>query len=247
MTKDWDFFPLLVDDRPASIYVDLGAIAYAPNADLPHMACISLNMNAPREDGLSSREEFDTLILIEDALKQVLAAAHTQYVGRCTTNSCRDFYFYIANPQDWEYRVAACLRSFPSYTYDAYTGEDQGWSTFFSYLYPNDYNRQAIENRRVCGALQRHGDKLIEAREIDHWIHFSNAASKDAFTYDALKLGFCVRVASEPAKDSDCYTVQMWRVDVPRPDNIDSVTDPLFKLAAKYGGEYDGWESVVVT
>lgn len=247
MTKDWDFYPLLVDDRPASIYVDLGAIANAPNADLPYMAYVNLNMNAPRGDGLSSREEFDTLILIEDALRKNLVESGTDYVGRCTTNSCRDFYFYTAHPQDWGRRVAASLCSFPSYTYDADTNEDQGWSTYLSYLYPSDRDRRGIENRRVCEALERHGDKLVEGREIDHWIHFSNAASRDAFIDGAIKLGFAVRVSSEPDEDSDRYTAQVWRTDVPSFGKIDSVTDPLFNLAAKYGGDYDGWESVVVS
>jgi regulator of RNase E activity RraB len=39
----------------------------------------------------------------------------------------------------------------------------------------------------------------------------------------------------------------MWRTDVPTFDAIDEITGPLFNLAQKHGGEYDGWESIVVT
>jgi uncharacterized protein (TIGR01619 family) len=249
MTKDWDFYPLLVDDRPASIYVDLGAIDSAPNAELPHMAYIQLHMNAPREDGLSSQEEFDALILIEDALTRDLVGVGTDYVGRCTTNSCRDFYFYVARPQDWQSRITECMRLFPSYAYEADAREDRGWSTYLSYLYPSGSDRQTIENRRVCDSLERNGDKLLEAREIDHWIHFVDVANRDEFIDRASHLGFSLRAVSELSEDhnNDRYTVQVWRSDVPSFSNIDSVTLPLFNLAAEYGGEYDGWESIVVT
>jgi len=40
--------------------------------------------------------------------------------------------------------------------------------------------------------------------------------------------------------------VRIFRVDRPGLDNIDDVTLPLYRLAAKFGGDYDGWETVVL-
>jgi len=40
--------------------------------------------------------------------------------------------------------------------------------------------------------------------------------------------------------------VRIYRADLPSFENIDEVTHPLVKLAAEYGGEYDGRESAVV-
>lgn len=246
MTDDWDFYFLQVDDQPASIYVDLGTYASAPNPQLPHMAYVRLQMREPRDDGLSSQAEFDTLVAVEDALKAALVDGGTDYVGRCTTNGCRDFFFYVAQPQRWSTRVAACMRSFADYRYKAGTQEEADWSCYLSYLYPSEADRQTIENRRVCYAMEQNGDKLSEAREIDHWAYFANAESLNAYVAEAMCLGFAVREISAPDDASDQHCAQLWRSDIPAFNAIDDVTLPLFNLAAKHGGEYDGWESVVV-
>jgi regulator of RNase E activity RraB len=246
MTDDWDFYFLQVDDQPASIYVDLGARAAAPVAGLPHMAYVRLRMRDPRDDGLSSREEFDTLVAIEDALSAALVGAGTGYVGRCTTNGCRDFFYYVADPGDWPARVAACLQAFPAYEHEAGTQPDPDWSTYLSYLHPSDADSQTIQNRRVCEALQSQGDTLSVAREIDHWAYFPAEADRDAFVAEALALGFQLRQSHPPEEPGDAWCAQVWRADIPAADAIDGITLPLFELAELHGGDYDGWESVVV-
>lgn len=245
MTEDWDFYLLRVDEMAASIYVDLGARKFAPNPSLPYMAYLRLYMNAPREDGLSSQDEFEALSAIEDLLCAKLIGGETDYVGRCTTNACRDFFFYVAQPQNWVNRVTNCMLSFPTYKYEADTRRDAEWSTYFSYLYPSAVDREKIENRRVCGALEQNGDKLIEAREIDHWTYFADIPSRAAFIADAAQLGFEIRTLSDSDTDGR-YLAQLWRSDIPAYNTIDDITLPLFRLAEKHGGEYDGWETFVV-
>ena len=246
MMEDWDFYFLQVDDKPASIYVDLGACEAAPNPQLPHMAYVRLHMKEARADGLSSQAEFDALVAVEDAFIASLANPETAYVGRCTTNSCRDFFFYVAHPQTWSSRVDDCMLSFKDYRYEAGTQEEADWSSYFSYLYPSPADRQTIENRRVCTTLQQRGDKLSVPREIDHWAYFADADSLNAYVEEARQLGYSVRAIS--ASDNTCssHVAQLWRSDIPAFNAIDDITLPLFNLAAKNGGEYDGWESVVV-
>ena len=48
MTENWDFYFARVDDRPASLFVDLGAVEEAPIERLPTMAYVRVEMNAPR-------------------------------------------------------------------------------------------------------------------------------------------------------------------------------------------------------
>jgi regulator of RNase E activity RraB len=238
MTDDWDFYFLRVADKAASIYVDLGAHETAPNPNLPYMAYIRLHMNAPRDDGL---------VTIEDSLKAALVNGSTDYVGRCTTNSCRDFFFYVATPTEWSSRVASCMSLFASYKYEADTREEREWSSYLEYLYPSDGDRQRIENRRVCDALERNGDKLTVAREIDHWAYFSSQETLNAYVAEAIQLGFNVREVFPPDANDERHCARVWRSDVPAYHSIDDVALPLFNLAAAHGGEYDGWESVVVT
>src|SRR5207253_743859 len=90
--EDWDFYFSNVDDIVGSFYIDLGLSKIAPVADKPNLIWISLKMNNPREDGLSSSEEFDTLSSIEDRLQEFILKNHSAiYAGRLTSNNNRDF------------------------------------------------------------------------------------------------------------------------------------------------------------
>ena len=53
--EDWDFYFSNVDDILGSFYVDLGLAKVAPLNDKPNLVWVSVNMNNPREDGLSSQ------------------------------------------------------------------------------------------------------------------------------------------------------------------------------------------------
>ncbi|WIF67514.1 DUF695 domain-containing protein [Metapseudomonas otitidis] len=246
MTENWDFYFARVDDRPASLFVDLGAVEQAPIERLPAMAYVRVEMNAPRGDGLSSNEEYDALIALEDAVLPKLEGADHAYVGRCTTNGCRDFFFYTAHPQGWEARVAEAFRGFPDYRFEAGSNPDPGWSTYLEYLYPSAIDHQCIQNRRVCQTLEQNGDRLDTPRDIDHWAEFAEAGDAQAFANRAQALGFSLRVPIAANEDGQ-YSVHLWRKDLPSFAEIDSVTLPLFHLAEDHGGRYDGWETQLVS
>ena len=248
MSQDWDFYFLHVDSKPASIFVDLGLATEAPLERFSYMAYVQLLMNAPRADGLSSREEFDPLKAAEELLERDLAKeGQTIYVGRNTSNGCRDFYFYTANAANWEHQVSRVMQGCDSYQFTCGSRHDPEWETYFGFLYPSEEDRQRIENRRVCDALEKEGDTLSQEREIDHWAYFPTSKARAAFIAGALNLGFQVRTTSDPEKGRDDYSARVYRVDLPSLESIDNVTMPLFKLAKETGGEYDGWETRVVS
>jgi hypothetical protein len=245
MTKNWDFYSLLVNDEPASIYVDLGIEADVPMAALPHMAYIRLYMNQPRADGLSSQEEFDTLIRIEDVIEADLCGAAVGYVGRNTSGGCRDFFFYTSEAQAWPDKVAQVLSAFENYRYETGTREDAEWSTYLDFLLPGQLDRHRMQNRRVCDALAQHGDKLTAERDIDHWSYFQSLDAATAYLAQVEALGFRVRDRSVHEDGALRHGVQIWRADVPSYRNIDGITVPLFEASERHGGEYDGWECAV--
>jgi hypothetical protein len=74
MSDNWDFYFCRVDDKPASIFLDLDIEQQAPISDLAHISYVRLRMNAPRPDGFSSQEESETLNAIEDVLSAGLTA-----------------------------------------------------------------------------------------------------------------------------------------------------------------------------
>lgn len=252
MSEEWNFYFCQVDDKPASIFVDLGIRAQVPVAALPHRACLSLVLKHPREDGLSSQEEFETLGAFEDAVKAQLDTAGSLYVGRNTSDGRRDFWCFVADPDQWRERVDALMQGFAGYECDLHTAEDPEWAAYLDFLYPNEEGFDFMSNRQVCDQLEAAGDPLTQARDIDHWAYFPDDASRRAFVASVEPLGFAVReVYEREADDPDAddppddepFVARVFRNDTPSHRGIHDVTVPLLRAARAAGGRYDGWET----
>lgn len=247
MSEEWDFYWCQVDDKPASVFVNLGIAKAAPVASCSHMAYVRLYMEAPRSDGLSSNDEFEVLKSIEDHLSAELTEDGSAiYVGRNTCDGCRDFFFYTSNPSPWQEQTLSAIQAFPRYQIEVDSRPDPNWMTYFGFLLPSGVELECMKNRRVCDVLAKNGDALTEKREIDHWAYFPSADARTAFIEGAEKLDFRVRCQNEEGEGQRRFGVQVWRADVPSYQTIDGIILPLFDLARESGGEYDGWETAVV-
>lgn len=242
MSDNWDFYPLLVDGDPASIYVDLGLARTAPVKTQPHMAYVRVFMRQPREDGLSSREEFDVLISLEDALVDGVAAnGVTTYSGRNTSSGNRDFYFYTSDPAGFMASVEKVMAGHPAYKFETGARLDPEWETYFNFLYPSADNMQRIMNRRVTDNLAKYGDALSEPRLIDHLAYLPNARAATSLRGILGEQGFTVH---EPEIGGGSVMLRFERTD--RPDAIDDVVIPIVRRVKELGGDYDGWGCEVV-
>lgn len=248
MSNDWDFYFCRVDDNPASIFVDLGASKVAPLSQFPVLAHVRIYMQAPREDGLSSQAEFEALkSLEEDALESLQSESEASYVGRCTSDGCRDLYFYTRTGSHWEERVGRIMKDFPTYEFECGTRSDPAWTTYFTFLNPSDEDRERIENRRTCEVLEKKGDELATARPIDHWAYFPNPSLRRAFVEEAQALGYEVTELIDSGSEDERCGVRLSAVGLPSLELIDELTLPLFRAARAHAGEYDGWETQVVS
>lgn len=243
MSADWQFYFCTVDDQPASIFLNL---EQTPDARLSHLGVVRVTMRSPRPDGLSSQEEAPELYRLEDALEADLLNDRTLLVGRLTSGGFRDFFFYLDEDDGWEQRVKIALRVFAAYEVDVYFRPDADWSVFRDFLYPDDEQRQSIENGKMGARMEELGDRLEQAREIDHWINFSSETAMREFETATEALGFRRRGTTHHSEDELPFSLQIYRVDVPSYAEIDAVTLPLFRLAKEHGGDYDGWETQVV-
>jgi hypothetical protein len=219
----------------------------APIADRDHVIELRVVMNEPRPDGLSSAEEFETLVAVEKALTaEIERAGNTLYVGRVTHAGVRDFHYYTAAPEVAEAALRRAMAAFPAYEFELGAEPDPDWEVYRNYLLPSARDRQRMANRQVLAALKDNGDQLSAPREIDHWAYFASAEARDAFLKRTALLGYTAREALSPADipGNEKFGARIFRIDAPD-DDFDEVTLELFELAAELGGEYDGWESPV--
>lgn len=242
MSDDWDFYPLLVDSEPASIYVNLGLAGEAPIKNLHHMGYVRVFMRQARPDGLSSDDEFDDLIGVEDSLTKIFSGSdNTTYVGRNTSSGKRDFYFYTNDIAGFEESVRTAMAGHPHYQIEVGGRPDPDWAVYFDFLYPSPDDLQRVLNRRVIEQLAAYADNHSEPRLIDHFAYLPNAAAIAELREFLAGQGFSV---GQPKIDNGPVGLSFTRFD--RPDRIDDVVVPIARRIREIGGEYDGWGCEVV-
>lgn len=245
--EDWDFYFSNVDNILGSFYVDLGLAKIAPLTDKPNLVWISVNMNNPREDGLSSNEEFDILSDIEDRLQEFISSKHNSiYAGRLTTDGRRDFYFYMGDTTLYDKSISESMVAFPNYTFDFGIKEDNQWEQYLNFMYPNPRQFQSIQNRRVVDNLEENGDPLTKERQVDHWIYFNTKADRESFLSKIKSEGFEIINQDFDRESSDRpYSLHIARVDKVDIDSVNDYILNLWELAEECNGDYDGWETSV--
>ncbi|CAK7000804.1 MAG: hypothetical protein DELT_00018 [Desulfovibrio sp.] len=243
MSDDWDVYFTHIEDKPASMLLDLGIAAEAPIPGLSVMAYVTVEFLDPDENGFCKRGEYEKLTQIEDALVAAVTHETCIFVGRCTTDGQREFFFYMDNAKGLEELVEAVMGAFEEYPWDMGLVEEAGWDTYLDFLFPDDQGMDMIWNNRVRRNLESHGDDLNAVREIDHWVQFPATADRDAFKTEAEAEGFRV-TNQDKDPEKPYYEALVQRDDAPA--DIDDVTWPLRELAGAHGGSYDGWGCTVV-
>ncbi|KIE86650.1 DUF695 domain-containing protein [Acinetobacter pittii] len=246
--EDWNSYMCQIDEQPASYFLNLALAKIAPLKNRPRLLWFEIQMNHSREDGLSSSEEFDHLIQIEDQI--ILALTTTLpilYVGRLTHNHLRDFYFYCEEGIDINNIINQVMRSYPNYNYRFGQKIDPDWKTYFDYMYPSQEILQTISNHSVIENLQKHGDLLEIARPVHHWIYFKNKHDRVIFIKMIEALGFEVVQQNKVKEREDFpYQLQISRIDHVHHQAIDACTLQIQELAQQSNAEYDGWETQVI-
>ena len=95
--QNWNFYMCRVDDKPASIRLNLALSNIAPVEDYKHRISIFIKMNNPTDDGLSSNEEYPMLCDIEDEVIDRLETLEDIFAGTVKTQGRLELYVFIKN------------------------------------------------------------------------------------------------------------------------------------------------------
>ncbi len=245
MADDWDFYFARIDDAVSSIYLNLGLRDSAPNEKQPWLLWVFVEMQSPRDDGMSSKEEAPRLHEIEDALVAAIdPLCGAQLVGRITGQNRREYYFYGSEPGELDAAVSHAMKAFGSYQYECASAFQPDWDQYLNLLYPSDSNLQRMFNRRMLDSLANHGDAHETPRQVNHWLYFAAEEARAACRETLVAIEFKVEdqfPCDEPG-DAMPHTLVVSRVDSVDLRSINGITLELARLAAQHGGRYDGWE-----
>jgi uncharacterized protein (TIGR01619 family) len=245
---EWDFYFCTVEDKPASIMLDLALIQKSPIESKIDFIQLSLDLKKPNEYGLTSQGEAEILYIIEDQLAEHLSVSlGGVYAGRSTTNNQRIFYFYCDSSIDYQNIVAEVMDGFSDYQYNCIAQKDPDWTFYIQFLYPSKIEYQSILNRRVLENLSKHGDDLQQEREVEHYIYFPGSDERENFINKAKVEGFeIVDLNFDHSQAGFPFGLIISRNDKVDAKSVDETVLFLVLLANECKGEYDGWETCVV-
>lgn len=248
MAEGWDSYFCNVNGILASIALDLDLRGIAPDKKKPNLLWVWVYMKSPREDGLSSRSEFQTLCAIEDELTKVMTDRCSAVVcGRITTNGRREFYYYAPGSEPLAVALQGIMDQFPGYEFEHGWKFDPKWTQYVEVLYPSEEDRQRMENRKVLDALERKGDTLQTPRDVWHWIYLRTNMDREQFRGAVIPLEY--RIQSEFDRDDSEFPkgICIVRFQLVKPGEINDAVIELFHLAKGHNGDYDGWETQVIS
>lgn len=241
MSDDWKFYPCSMGDHVGSILFDDG-IAESLD-DLPaQLLRVRIAFKQPREDGMPTAEECGDLDALEDALTTLLEEHQSVYVGRITIDGCRHLYSYTPETSldVWSARIGE-IGAVYGYDLMLALDADDTHASYREELYPDDDSRQVINDLSVCHALAEQGDDGTQARTVEHWAAFENEATAEHFAKWVSEQGFTL--GEKYATDEGGHMVAFaHEIDL---GEISAHTVSLRRQAAEFGGEYDGWETMV--
>ncbi|MCP4148398.1 MAG: DUF695 domain-containing protein [bacterium] len=148
MSLGWNTYIYESEEGLISNFLDLDARP-SEGKSLPIRVMIEIRMQNADEDGLSSKEEDETLWDIEDNLEVYFSDKLSgQYVGRSTKKGLRNFCYFIPNgkvPDADE--VEAFLSDFPEYAINCSSKIDKKWAYYFDFLYPSAERLKEMRDR----------------------------------------------------------------------------------------------------
>ena len=249
--QEWNAYRSWIDDNPAVFRLNLALDEVAPIEGFSYCVRITIELKNPDENGFSTNER-PQIYAIEDQILRPLQSDKDILVAVLTVQGEVTWYFYSQAPEALQERLSATWDTSMGYTYQVECSEDKQWNFFLKGLYPNIYEKQTIYNREILSACQENEDQVEVPRPIEHWLYFDTEQDMLSAIEKAAALGFTVYSskkveAEEGEEDLEDLGYRLILSKENTPIDIDGDTWDLIDIALDTHGNYDGWETILVT
>jgi hypothetical protein len=239
----FDFYPCLVDDAPASIYVNLRYEHDQLAFDTRYT--VAIRMREPDTHGIGTNDETGALNLVEEAAIATARELGVTFVGRIRTRGIWEIVLY-GPPGHVDALHAVAHERVGDRRIEVRSAADPTWIYYRELLLPDAERRQWMDDRRLVQVLREQGDVLVTPRRVDHWASFATAAARDAFIAAVTGNGFALAEAFHDTDDTERpFGAWIHRIDSIELDHIHDVVMTLVDAALANAGTYDGWETSI--
>lgn len=246
-TEHWDsYLASYEEDKPGLMTLRMDLVEQAPIQAFPVALVTGFDFITSREDGLPEEEKLNEIHKASQQLIDfILQKEEGIHVASFMHNQQRQEYFYLRSLGGLEAKMEQFYaESLTGYTCYTNIEKDAVWSLYLEFLYPTDDILNYMYDEKVVAHLEEAGDDLVTFRRVDHWVFFEKPDELEGFSAKAKQQGFHIEGVEE---QSPSFQLQVWREDKVELEHIFAVTSGLRKLAQEFRGDYDGWETTVVT
>lgn len=233
-------------DGLVSILVDLDYRERCPDPSRSSAAMIAVAFEQPGEHGLGEAADSESIDAVMDTLGPRLASeAGAAYVGRVRGGGeARVWLYSAAEHRDRIERLAR--QAFAGRQIEVQHRDDPQWDMYIA-MTPSPREERVFLDAQVVQQLEEHGDPLTPKRDVRHFAYFADPTAAKKFASRVSGLGFKTGVEKSERQDE----TRPWCVSASRDDSVEhpqisEITGDLAELADELGGEYDGWEAMLV-
>jgi len=247
MQENWKHYFCNVNDKFASIALDLGLRADIPLPDKPWLLWVWVYLLFPGPQRLTTSDEAPVIWAIEKELEKTShATCEAVPCGRITTDGKREVYFYGKTKGGFKAAVRKAMSGFPEYRFDFGSRYEPGWNQYLNVLFPSQESMESIKNVDLLEVFRKNGDALVTPREVTHWIYFAEESNRETFSRNLQQLGYSAQDLPPSPEDEHPYGVTVSRIQSISLTEIDKTVLELLRLAKLQNGYYDGWEAQVI-
>lgn len=248
---EWEVYLTERGDTAIATVVDLSLKEQAPVSTFPFLLTISLPLQSPMPNGLTSSEEGPQIEKIQNKITQLLCSDNsTAPVGIRTEKGWRTLYLYSKRPKidtSLLNTVFIFNPAFKAYKYQIM--RDSAWSVYLGNLYPAPREMVKIQNTRQIKALVLNGDMLSLDRPVEHFVAFALEKSAKAFLKKIKREHYTLLDLTQDTLKAPSamlpWVLHIGRQDGVGPKIIDANSLYLFDMALANRGQYLGWQTTV--
>lgn len=242
MSDQWETYPRTTGDHQAWITYNHGLRESIASLPYRNIAKIRATLRDPDERGAPTKEEATALYAIEDDLAATMGRLPSLYAGRISVNGSQDFFFYTDADANRISKIVENVETRHEHKLHSTTKLDLQRDAYWNELFPTEAEWQLLSDLKVEISLRQAGDKLERSRKVRHYAYFTSEADRAQFVASVGALFD----ATQYLDRKDSFGVELEHVCCPDHASINPLTVRLGREAKQFGGEYDGWETLVV-
>ena len=243
-TEDWDTYMAKFGNKPGSVLVDMALIQKAPDKRYPYLVITGPRAQNCDAKGMPGKDEIDVLEDILNATGNFITGVTAKVLTGTFTYDCERLnYYYVKDTIGIRNAIMRLYnRGYQNYSYAINMKYDPAWTTYRTFLYPDEAMLNWMDNTKIITKMIQQGDSLITQRDINFDFYFNADTGRNAFSDFAKAHGYKARLIDSKAINAP-YEIIVSKYGYVKIDAIILMTEELKTEAKKHKGLYNGWEA----